>query len=172
MRRRTFVQRAAWLVTGCAVVPLTGCGTILHSDRVGGHHSRDIDWKIAGLNGLGLAFFFVPGVIAFVVDFYTGAIYLPPQRSASDSGSESKSEHLATWERMEVGTHRLTREPLERILSERSGRDCQLSQTGTRVSILESGDQIAAHRRRHQSDPAYGVSAEVVFEQTGRTTNA
>lgn len=29
------------------------------------------------LNGLGLILFFIPGVVAFIVDFYTGAIYLP-----------------------------------------------------------------------------------------------
>lgn len=39
--------------------------------------SHQIDWKVAALDGLGLLLFFVPGVIAFVVDFYTGAIYLP-----------------------------------------------------------------------------------------------
>ena len=43
-------------------------------------HSRDLDWKMVACNGLGLAFFFVPGVIAFAVDFYTGAIYLPPHQ--------------------------------------------------------------------------------------------
>jgi len=60
-------------------VGLPGCGTIFHSERVGQPHSRDIDWKIVALNGLGLALFFIPGVIAFVVDFSTGAIYLPPE---------------------------------------------------------------------------------------------
>lgn len=58
---------------------MTGCGTMFHNERVGQPHSRDIDWKVAGLNGLGLALFFVPGVVAFAVDFYTGAIYLPPE---------------------------------------------------------------------------------------------
>jgi hypothetical protein len=56
---------------------LTGCGTMFYSERVGQPHSRDIDWKVAALNGLGLALFFIPGVVAFAVDFYTGAIYLP-----------------------------------------------------------------------------------------------
>ena len=40
-------------------------------------HSNQIDWRVAAFDGLGLLLFFVPGVIAFVVDFYTGAIYLP-----------------------------------------------------------------------------------------------
>src|SRR5687767_12449428 len=57
--------------------PTAGCGTILHTERCGQPHSRDLDWTIVALDGLGLLLFFVPGVVAFVVDFCTGAIYLP-----------------------------------------------------------------------------------------------
>jgi len=32
---------------------------------------------VVALDAIGLLFFFVPGVIAFAVDFVTGAIYLP-----------------------------------------------------------------------------------------------
>lgn len=74
MRRRDFLLSSA----GMSVVAVTtGCGAILHTERCGQPHSRDIDWKIAALDGLGLLLFFVPGVVAFAVDFYTGAIYLP-----------------------------------------------------------------------------------------------
>jgi len=54
----------------------------MHSERCGGPHRGRIDWKVAALDGLGLIFFFVPGVIAFVVDFSTGAIYLPEPEQA------------------------------------------------------------------------------------------
>src|SRR5688572_1310101 len=79
MNRRDFMARTVAtgvLGTTCGTI---GCGTIFHSERVGQPHSRDLDWKIVGLNSLGLIFFFVPGVVAFVVDFCTGAIYLPPE---------------------------------------------------------------------------------------------
>lgn len=78
MDRRDFLYHSfrSAAVTG-GVLCLPGCGTLLHQERVHQPHSRDIDWKIAALNGLGLALFFVPGVVAFAVDFYTGAIYLP-----------------------------------------------------------------------------------------------
>jgi hypothetical protein len=73
-----FVQRREFLVGVAALSSGTGgCGWILHPERCGQLHSHDIDWKIAALDGLGLLLFFVPGVVAFVVDFYTGAIYLP-----------------------------------------------------------------------------------------------
>jgi hypothetical protein len=62
---------------GTTLCGITGCGTLIHSERRNQPHSNQIDWKIAALDGLGLLLFFVPGVVAFVVDFSTGAIYLP-----------------------------------------------------------------------------------------------
>jgi hypothetical protein len=78
MKRRKFLHHL--LGYGCATTlagATSGCGTILHPERVGRPHSQQIDWKIVALDGLGLILFFVPGVVAFVVDFCTGAIYLP-----------------------------------------------------------------------------------------------
>lgn len=87
MRRRHFLsQFVAQLAFSGTVCTLTGCGTLLHSERRGQRHNGRIDWKVAGLNGLGLVFFFVPGVIAFVVDFYTGAIYLPASYAQAGHG--------------------------------------------------------------------------------------
>lgn len=74
MRRRDFLIGSAGISLAAVT---TGCGSILHGERCGQPHSRDIDWKIAALDGLGLLLFFIPGVVAFAVDFYTGAIYLP-----------------------------------------------------------------------------------------------
>ncbi len=55
---------------------LSGCGTILHPERRGQNSGR-IDAGIAVLDGVGLLFFLIPGIIAYAVDFSTGAIYLP-----------------------------------------------------------------------------------------------
>ena len=57
------------------------CGTILHPERRGQPAGR-LDWGVVLLDGLGLIFFLIPGVIAFAVDFATGAIYLPPEYSS------------------------------------------------------------------------------------------
>jgi len=55
---------------------LAACGTLLYPERRG-RHSGEIDVKIAVLDGLGLLFGIIPGVVAYIVDFSTGAIYLP-----------------------------------------------------------------------------------------------
>jgi hypothetical protein len=56
---------------------LSACGSIFFPDRRG-QIDGQIDYLVAGLDAVGLLFYIVPGVIAFAVDFTTGAIYLPP----------------------------------------------------------------------------------------------
>jgi hypothetical protein len=78
MQRRQFLSGTLIpVLAGVSVSGLTGCGAFIHPERVGQPHSNEIDWKIAALDGLGLLLFFIPGIVAFVVDFSTGAIYLP-----------------------------------------------------------------------------------------------
>jgi hypothetical protein len=55
---------------------LTACGTLFYPDRRGQIEGR-IDPAIAVLNAVGLLFYVIPGLIAFGIDFATGAIYLP-----------------------------------------------------------------------------------------------
>ncbi|PCJ42472.1 MAG: hypothetical protein COA99_08105 [Moraxellaceae bacterium] len=60
------------------------CGYVLHPKRVG-QTSGDIDPAILALDAAGLLFGIIPGIVAFAVDFTTGAIYLAPgERSVID----------------------------------------------------------------------------------------
>ena len=60
------------------LLPAPGCGTLMFSERQSQPHSDRLDPNILILDGIGLLFFVVPGLVAFGVDFYTGAVYLPP----------------------------------------------------------------------------------------------
>lgn len=55
---------------------LTACGTLFYPDRRGQIEGR-VDPLIVGLNAIGILFYVIPGLIAFGIDFATGAIYLP-----------------------------------------------------------------------------------------------
>lgn len=70
--------------TTAIAAPLGGCGTLLYPERRGQTGGR-LDTGVVVLNGLGLLLFLVPGLIAFAVDFSTGAIYLPGG-SRADAG--------------------------------------------------------------------------------------
>ena len=60
---------------------LSACGTLFFPDRRGQIDGR-IDPVVAALNAIGILFYVIPGLIAFGIDFATGAIYLPNGHSA------------------------------------------------------------------------------------------
>jgi hypothetical protein len=78
--RRPLARYTALLVAVVLLLQLVGCGTVIYPERRGQKAGR-IDVGIAVLDGLGLLLFLIPGVIAFAVDFSTGAIYLPSGKS-------------------------------------------------------------------------------------------
>lgn len=88
MQRLTYKILVGTVATSL-LVQLTACGTILHPERKG-QKSGQIDPAIAVFDAIGLLFFFLPGVIAFAVDFSNGTIYLPGGRQSSLSDEELK----------------------------------------------------------------------------------
>lgn len=64
----------------------SGCGTVLYPERMGQRRGGmgDVDWTVAGLDAIGLVFFFVPGAIAFAVDFYNGTLFYATQSYGLD----------------------------------------------------------------------------------------
>jgi hypothetical protein len=118
LSRRGFLQMGAAGAFGM----VAGCGMILHPERRGQPPGGSLDWGIVALDGLGLLLFFIPGVIAFAVDFATGAIYLPPH-GYGDAGKPAKDAQLVE---LQVPPQELTPERLERVASQHSGRDVRL----------------------------------------------
>jgi hypothetical protein len=59
----------------CFFINLIACGTIMYPERKGQRDGR-LDPAIVILDAVGLLFFFIPGVIAFAVDFNNGCIYM------------------------------------------------------------------------------------------------
>ncbi len=118
-----FLKRAVIALTLFAVLCQSlGCGTLLHPERRGQPSGR-IDPAIAVLDGVGLLLFFVPGVIAFAVDFATGAIYLPPPCYGQN---ENVPFDPSQCEVIHVPPGELTPEKLETVLRERTGRPVKL----------------------------------------------
>lgn len=77
MRIRFRIQ--AGLLAVALVTQLSACGTIIYPDRRGQIEGK-IDPLVAGLDAIGILFLVIPGLIAFGVDFASGAIYLPHGR--------------------------------------------------------------------------------------------
>lgn len=69
-------------LVGLLLLSQIACGTLLYPERQGQTSGR-MDPSVLILNGIGLFFFVVPGLVSFAVDFSTGAIYLPADSSVS-----------------------------------------------------------------------------------------
>jgi hypothetical protein len=91
---------------------LAGCGTLIYPERRGQSGGR-IDPAIAILDGVGLLVFLIPGMIAFAVDFATGAIYLPGSSHAALDGDKMTL--------IEVPESDLSPEALREIIEEQTG---------------------------------------------------
>ena len=172
MRRRTFLSA---IVGQCGVGFIlcgsSGCGTILHPERRGQPHTHQIDWKVAALDGLGLVLFFVPGVIAFAVDFYTGAIYLPANHVHHQYGANDPSGRagqLAAGGQHELQRIELPKQPqnvaeVESLVSTHVGRTIDLNSQEARVSELAQLDEFDQRLQQHQTDKSFGHSLRTFF---------
>ena len=69
------------VVVAALFTQLTACGSIFFPDRRGQIDGK-IDPAIAILDAVGLLFYVIPGLIAFGIDFATGAIYYPGGHTA------------------------------------------------------------------------------------------
>lgn len=126
-------RAALSLLLAAAVLATASCGTIIHPERVGRPHGDRLDVGIILLDGLGLLCFFIPGVVAFIVDFATGTIYLPP--GYADAGGAKE------WRVVRVPKDELTRERIEEVVARETGRPVDLDRDDVRVERLRSIDE-------------------------------
>ncbi len=119
LSRRSFFQLSAASSLSFAA----GCGMILHPERRNQPPGGKMDWSIFALDAVGLLLFFIPGVIAFAVDFSTGAIYLPPEQSFGGGSQPVKEQSLVT---VQVPRKELSQERLEQVASNHARRDVRL----------------------------------------------
>jgi hypothetical protein len=125
-------------VGGVLVVSLlvqTGCGTILYPNRRGQRGGR-IDAGVAILDGIGLLFFIIPGVIAFAVDFGNGSIYLPGGAPGPFSGAGIKT---IRFDPRHAGP-----KDVEKLIRENTGIAVKLDEPGVQRSELNSTDDLPA----------------------------
>lgn len=64
------------ILVATLLTQLTACGTLFYPDRRGQIEGK-VDPVIVALDAVGILFYVIPGLIAFGIDFATGAIYLP-----------------------------------------------------------------------------------------------
>lgn len=119
-----FVSLAAAIIL---LFQVMGCGTLIYPERRGQTGGR-IDAGVAILDGVGLLLFVIPGIIAFGVDFATGAIYLPSKSTKADNPKTKRD--LAV---IKVNPDDISLELLEEILEKQTGDKLDLNADNVRV---------------------------------------
>ena len=149
LRRKRGVGRLVGMVLVALALFQMSCGTILYPERKG-QKGGQLDVAVILLDGACLLVFIIPGVIAFAVDFATGAIYLPPERS---SERKLQEVHVAPGE--------LTPQHLEEIVRQHTGKTVHLEPGQYRAMQLDSIDEFTPETVAElESNPG---AAEVSF---------
>ncbi len=143
MSRRQLIRRA---VLAALMGSGSGCGVLLHPERRG-QPAGSLDWKIVALDGVGLLFFFVPGVVAFAVDFATGTIYLPPE----SYGQGTSKSHRPQLVPLRQKRGELTAGHLEDVVSAHTGQDVRLSPGEYQTRELDHLDDFWLMRDRMEA---------------------
>ncbi|MFH5803838.1 hypothetical protein [Alienimonas sp. DA493] len=129
--RRRFVAELAALA-----LPLTSisCGTLLHPERVGQPRTGRLDTAVCVLNGIGCLLFVVPGVLAFIVDYASGALFLPPGYAADGQGVDPDTGLV----RVPLPDDPTSLEKLEAEVAKHVGRPVDLHGPETRVERYDA----------------------------------
>jgi hypothetical protein len=121
------------LVCAVLIFQLVGCGTLMYPERRGQKSGR-IDAGVAVLDGIGLLFFIIPGIIAYAVDFSNGTIYLP--------GTTRGSLDLKNIKQVKFDPKHYTNATIEKIIQEETGYAVKLNQDNMKISRLKSIDDM------------------------------
>lgn len=156
---RLSIRRFVTLTVTFACLAQSSCGTILHPERIGQPPGR-LDPGVVALDGVGLLVFLIPGALAFAIDFYTGAIYLPPQYSLKPGASDANSDDLVT---IRVDPEALTPRRVAQVLREQTGRDVRLDPGTYRVMRIDSVDQFGQATERLAQNEHSQSSTAVIF---------
>jgi hypothetical protein len=123
-------------LSAAAASLLSSCGTILYPDRAYQKERGTLDPAIAVLDGIGLLFGIIPGLVAFAVDFTTGAIYFP-------AGHEPGDEERTIFDQVDAEA-KLDKREIERILALHTGINVDLNSCGLRTMRIASLHQFGS----------------------------
>lgn len=120
------------------VLELTACGTVFYPERKGAK-SGSIDPIVAVADAIGLLFFFIPGVIAFAVDFNNGTIYLPHGKHSSLTPAELKSVSP---------NGKLDKKALSDLMSKKLGQTIDVSAADVQFKVFGSEESLLTYLNR------------------------
>lgn len=135
MIKKTLTRAIAVSLSAVMVLQLSACGTIFYPERKG-TKSGEIDPVVAVADAIGLLFFFIPGVIAFAVDFSNGTIYKSGKRHSSLTPAELKSVSV---------NGQVDKKALSVLMSKKLGLAVNLDSSSLQMKKFSSEAELLAH---------------------------
>jgi hypothetical protein len=117
--KKTVLRVLTLLLAAFMLIQTLGCGTLIYPERRGQTNGR-IDPGVAVLDGAGLLLFVIPGLVAFGVDFTTGAIYMPSKKAEAELGPDG------TPVVVRVNPDDLSLSKIENVLEQYTGKPIKL----------------------------------------------
>lgn len=135
MIKKTLTRAIAVSLSAVMVLQLSACGTIFYPERKG-TKSGEIDPVVAVADAIGLLFFFIPGVIAFAVDFNNGTIYKSGNKHSSLTPAELKSVSV---------NGKVDKKALSVLMSTKFGLAVNLDSSSLQMKKFSSEPELLAH---------------------------
>ena len=131
---------------------LTSCGTLIYSERQNQPRGK-IDPTVAILDGIGLLFFIIPGLVAFAVDFHTNAIYLPPEEDASNkSVGEEDAAPADALKIVPFEPGESDVESIEKVISNEIGHTIRFGDDNVQAFAFSSAEELTQQVARVNAD--------------------
>ncbi len=118
--KKLIVKIIPIIIVAAFIFQAASCGTLLYPERRG-QTSGTIDPAVAILDGVACLLFLIPGLIAFAVDFSTGAIYLP------EGNKQGCSDQIKPLRTVDFDINTKDRKAVEAMVKKATGLSINLS---------------------------------------------
>ena len=125
MRAKKFI---ASIAAATLLSQTVSCGYLLYPERQNQGDTGKLDPVVVALDAIGLLFWLVPGLVAFVIDYNNDTIYLP-NGIVSNQGDGS-TIHLAKEE--------MTKEGIEKAIATHTGKTIDLDDTRAQKQVIKT----------------------------------
>jgi len=144
---KRIIKGIAYVLLVAMIIQTASCGTLLYPERrksvsVEGldPKGRQLDPAVVVMDAIGLLFFIIPGIIAFAVDFSTGAIYLPAghKKGALDPLNPDPNRIVR------IPPHQMDKKVLSKVISRETGVAFSFDDTHLQAIEIHHPEQIDA----------------------------
>ena len=132
---KRLIKLLSVIILGVLLIQIVGCGTIFYPERRGQTVHGGIDIVVAIADSAWFLAYIIPGFVAWGVDLYTGAVYLPTGKTRFANQPDSKDFVV-----VKVDPKQLDQTMIEEIVSEHVGQKIDLDEDHVQILKFNGTD--------------------------------